>query len=47
MASTYEVIVSSMLALGVLTIVLALRVGGSQRALLDSAAHEPKHGRNA
>jgi hypothetical protein len=41
MTSAYEVIVSSMLALGVLTIVLALRVGGSQRALLEMAESEP------
>jgi hypothetical protein len=47
MTSAYEVIVSSMLALGLLTIALALRVGGSQRALLVSSEHERKRPRSA
>jgi hypothetical protein len=47
MTSPYEVIVSSMLALGVLTIVLALRVGSSQSALLASAEPERKSPRSS
>jgi hypothetical protein len=46
MTSPYEVIVSSMLALGVLIIVLALKVEGPQRAALEIES-EPTRRRKA